>query len=183
MLSRKFRFHSRGGVRSTYQNGKTIRDPKISLVFAVNTRKKQRFAVVVSKKVLKSAVGRNRIRRRVYEAIRLEHPRIEQPYDCIFVVYNKEILKMPFKELRSLISSLLKEANIILSNYYVWNSRCINRPPACKYHVLDLQLGGRFWSSHYYLYHSRQIRRLATYEAPTSPDSRHARNSARTRRD
>ena len=92
MLSRKFRFHSRGGVRSTYQNGKTIRDPKISLVFAVNTRKKQRFAVVVSKKVLKSAVGRNRIRRRVYEAIRLEHPRIEQPYDCIFVVYNKEIL-------------------------------------------------------------------------------------------
>ena len=109
MLSRKFRFHSRGGVRSTYQNGKTIRDPKISLVFAVNTRKKQRFAVVVSKKVLKSAVGRNRI----YEAIRLEHPRIEQPYDCIFVVYNKEILKMPFKELRSLISSLLKEANII----------------------------------------------------------------------
>ena len=113
MLSRKFRFHSRGGVRSTYQNGKTIRDPKISLVFAVNTRKKQRFAVVVSKKVLKSAVGRNHIRRRVYEAIRLEHPRIEQPYDCIFVVYNKEILKMPFKELRSLISSLLKEANII----------------------------------------------------------------------
>ena len=108
MLSRKFRFHSRGGVRSTYQHGKTIRDPKISLVFAVNTRKKQRFAVVVSKKVLKSAVGRNRIRRRVYEAIRLE-----QPYDCIFVVYNKEILKMPFKELRSLIGSLLKEANII----------------------------------------------------------------------
>lgn len=113
MLSRKFRFHSRGGVRSTYQNGNTIRDAKISLVFAVNQRKKQRFAVVISKKVLKSAVGRNRIRRRVYEAIRLERPRIQQPVDCIFVIYNKDILKMPFRELRSLISNLLKEANIL----------------------------------------------------------------------
>lgn len=97
MLSRKFRFHSRGGVRSTYQNGKTIRDPKISLVFAVNTRKKQRFAVVVSKKVLKSAVGRNRIRRRVYEAIRLEHPRIEQPMTVSLLFIIKKFLKCRLK--------------------------------------------------------------------------------------
>ena len=67
MLSKKYRFHSRGGVRYTYQNGKTIRESKISLVFANNSRNRQRFAVVVSKKVLKSAVGRNRIRRRAYE--------------------------------------------------------------------------------------------------------------------
>ncbi len=85
----------------------------MSLVFAENIRKKQRFAVVVSKKVLKSAVGRNRIRRRVYEAIRLEQKRITTPVDCIFVVYNKEVLKMPFRELRSLISNLLQEANVI----------------------------------------------------------------------
>lgn len=85
----------------------------MSLVFAVNTRKKQRFAVVVSKKVLKSAVGRNRIRRRVYEAIRLERQRIEAPIDCIFIIYNKDILDMPFMELRSLVGGLLKEASIL----------------------------------------------------------------------
>ena len=72
MISKKYRFHSRGGVRYTYQNGKTIRGSKISLVFADNSRNKQRYAVVVSKKILKSAVGRNRIRRRTYEAIRSE---------------------------------------------------------------------------------------------------------------
>ena len=54
--SKRYRFHSRGGVRYTYQNGQTIRQPKISLVFCANTHHKQRFAVVVSKKVLKSAV-------------------------------------------------------------------------------------------------------------------------------
>ncbi len=113
MLSRKYRFHSRGGVRYTYQNGKTIRGSKISLVFAENARKKQRFAVVVSKKVLKSAVGRNRIRRRVYEAIRLERNRITAPTDCIFVIYSKEIAVMPFMELRQLVRDLILEAQIV----------------------------------------------------------------------
>lgn len=113
MISKRYRFHSRGGVRYTYQNGKTIRGSKISLVFADNSRNKQRYAVVVSKKVLKSAVGRNRIRRRMYEAIRLELPHIEKPVDCIFIVYSKDILDLEYKELRSLIHNLLKEANII----------------------------------------------------------------------
>lgn len=113
MLSKKYRFHSRGGVRYTYQNGKTIRGSKISLVFADNSRNKQRYAVVVSKKVLKSAVGRNRIRRRVYEAIRLELPKIQKPVDCILIIYSKEILDIDFKEIQRTIRDLLKEANIL----------------------------------------------------------------------
>ena len=113
MIARQYRFHSRGGVRYTYKNGKTIRDSKISLVFAANSRNKQRFAVVVSKKVLKSAVGRNRIRRRIYEVIREQLPNIKQPVDCIFVVYSKDVANIDFKELRSLIVNLLKEASIL----------------------------------------------------------------------
>ena len=113
MISKKFRFHSRGGVRYTYQNGKTIRGSKISLIFADNSRNHQRYAVVVSKKTLKSAVGRNRIRRRLYEVIRAELPRIEKPVDCIFVVYSKDVLNADYKELRNLIHNLLQEANII----------------------------------------------------------------------
>ena len=113
MLSKKYRFHSRGGVRYTYQNGKSIRGSKISLVFADNSRNKQRYAVVVSKKVLKSAVGRNRIRRRVYEAVRMELPKIQKPVDCIFIVYSKEILNADFKIIQKTIRDLLKEANIL----------------------------------------------------------------------
>ena len=113
MLSKRYRFHSRGGVRHTYQHGKTIRGSKISLVFAVNARSHQRFAVVVSKKVLKSAVGRNRIRRRVYEAIRLEHPNFKESLDYIFIIYSKDVLTMNFEELRSLVHDLLIETKTI----------------------------------------------------------------------
>lgn len=107
MLSQRYRFHSRGGVRHTYQKGKTIRTPLLSLVYAPNTHHHQRFSVVVSKKVLKSAVGRNRIRRRVYEALRLELPEFTTHQDCIFVVFNKSIMTIPFRELRRLIHDLL----------------------------------------------------------------------------
>lgn len=110
MISQKYRFHSRGGVRHTYQHGKSIRTPNLTLVYAPNTHQLQRFSVVVSKKVLKSAVGRNRIRRRLYEIIRLELPEFKAEYDYILVVYNKNIMTMPFRELRYLVHDLLERS-------------------------------------------------------------------------
>ena len=112
MLSKKYRFHSRGGVNYVYRKGKTIRLPKISLVHCVNERGFQRFAVVVSKKVLKSAVGRNRIRRRVYEAIRAELPNIPGKHDYIFVIYSRDVKDMPFLELQDTVKSLIRESMI-----------------------------------------------------------------------
>ena len=112
MLAKRYRFHSRGGMKYTYKKGKTIRTPKISLVYNKNERNRQRFSVVVSKKVLKSAVGRNRIRRRVYEAIRQELPGYKAKNDCIFVIFSKDVLTMPYNELCSLIHSLIEQSMI-----------------------------------------------------------------------
>ena len=110
MLAKKYRFHSRGGVRFTYQKGKTIRTPKMSLVFNENSRGHQRFAVVISKKVIKSAVGRNRVRRRVYEALRLMLPEYTEKKDCIFVIYSKEIRDIDFSSLQKIIRDLLEQS-------------------------------------------------------------------------
>lgn len=112
MLSKKYRFHSRGGVRYVYQKGKTIRKPKMSLIFVENTRGFTRLAVVVSKKVEKSAVGRNRIRRRIYEALRLNMEDIPKKTDYIFVVYSKDLMKMPFAEVEKLLGELVAEAKV-----------------------------------------------------------------------
>lgn len=110
MLNKKYRFHSRGGVKYVYRHGKTLRRPDLSLVFCDNPRGFTRFAVVVSKKVNKTAVGRNRIRRRVYEAIRLDLDKFKKPRDYIFTVYSKNIKDLPFPELQKLIRSLIEES-------------------------------------------------------------------------
>ena len=112
MLNRKYRFHSRGGVKYVYQHGKTVRRAQMSLVFAENTRGFTRVAVVVSKKVAKLAVDRNRIRRRVYEAVRLNFDLMPKKMDYVFVVYSKKVMHIPFTELEKVLGELVEESKV-----------------------------------------------------------------------
>ncbi len=124
MLSKKYRFHSRGGVRYVYQKGKTVRRPQMSLVSMENTRGFTRVAVVVSKKISKSAVERNRIRRRVYEAVRVNLDALPKKRDYIFVVFQKEVEKIPFGELERLLGELVEAATIMWYNYCNGQKEC-----------------------------------------------------------
>jgi ribonuclease P protein component len=62
-------------------------------------RKDYRMAVVVSKKTAKSAVVRNKIRRRLYEAVRTQKALNGLPVDVVFVVQNPGLSTMPADEL------------------------------------------------------------------------------------
>lgn len=84
----------------------------MSLVFMENERGFTRFAVVVSKKVVKSAVGRNRIRRRIYEALRKNLEFIPKKHDYIFVVFSDKVMNEPFNELEKELGELVAEAKI-----------------------------------------------------------------------
>lgn len=114
MISKKNRFHGLGSVRPLYRRGQSARSPHMGLKYAPNRRRETyRAAVVVSKKVSKSAVVRNRIRRRVYEALRAQQDRITEPYDIVFTVYSDKLADMPADELTKTVDSLLKQAKII----------------------------------------------------------------------
>ncbi len=69
-------------------------------------------AVVVSKKVEKTAVGRNRIRRRIYEALRVNFDLIPKKTDYVFVVYSKDVLKWKFNELEETLGKLVEESKV-----------------------------------------------------------------------
>jgi ribonuclease P protein component len=75
-------------------------------------RKHSRFAVVVSKKVHKSAVGRNRIRRRVYEVIRYELPKFTASHDVAVMVFSSELISLPADELTVLLRDLFHQAGL-----------------------------------------------------------------------
>ena len=84
----------------------------MSLVFCDNTRGFTRMAVVVSKKVNKTAVGRNRIRRRVYEVLRKNMDLIPKKRDYIFVVFSPEVLTMEADKLEKLLGGLVEESKV-----------------------------------------------------------------------
>lgn len=114
MLKQENRFHGHGSLRYVYRNGEAIRSRIITTKYTKNKfRKTSRFSVVVSKKVMKSAVGRNRIRRRIYEAIRRRLGEVAQPFDVVVLVFSSEAMTMPYGELAGLIDSQFEEAGII----------------------------------------------------------------------
>ncbi|HYG84378.1 MAG TPA: ribonuclease P protein component [Verrucomicrobiae bacterium] len=114
MLSQPYRFHGHGSLRYVYKHGKTERNRTLTLKYSKNPhRKRPRVAVIIGKKVIKSAVKRNRVRRRIYEVIRLELPRIKEPYDIALTVYSPEALVMPAPELKVQVVSLLEQAGIV----------------------------------------------------------------------
>lgn len=114
MIDASHRFHGQGSLRFVYAKGRTVRAGTVSLRYIFNSRETAyRAAVVVSRKVNKSAVVRNRVRRRIYEIIRKNAELITEPYDLIFTVYGQEVAEMPHAALSQLIISQLTQAGVI----------------------------------------------------------------------
>jgi ribonuclease P protein component len=138
MIARKHRFHSYGSLNSVYRQGQTARNPQLSLRYATrDPRKPYRVAVVVSRKVHKSAVVRNRIRRRIFEIVRqidgqgqtknaaastaestesttrinnhASHA-IQPGTDLIFTVFTDKLATTEAAELETIIIDLLEKA-------------------------------------------------------------------------
>lgn len=107
------RFHGHNSLSYVYKNGQTIKSQLIILRFIKNShRNNSRVAVVVSKKIFKSAVKRNRIRRRVYECIRPKLNYFNDSYDIVFVIISGDILNTSYKEINNQIDQVLKQARI-----------------------------------------------------------------------
>jgi ribonuclease P protein component len=113
MISRSHRFHGHGSLRYVYQHGQVVRGPLTSLKYSPNPKRKSyRLAVVVSKKVSKSAVVRNRIRRRLYEQFRLQSAAFTSPCDMVVTVFHEQVATMPAAELSRLVAAQLRQAHI-----------------------------------------------------------------------
>jgi ribonuclease P protein component len=113
MLAFKYRFHGHGSLRYVYTHGQAVRSRLVTLKYSTHPKRKNpRVAVVVSKKVHKSAVGRNRIRRRIYEIVRLEMPKLYPDRDIVLIVFSSEVLSMPAADLTETIKQLFESADI-----------------------------------------------------------------------
>jgi ribonuclease P protein component len=114
MLSRTHRFHGLGSLRGVYRGGGTVRGPLFAVKYLNNPRRQTyRAAVVVSKKVHKSAVVRNRMRRRLYELVRELEGQIAAPYDIVITVYQDSLLNESTARLRGQLKKQFKDAGIL----------------------------------------------------------------------
>ena len=86
----------------------------IALRYASNPRLHTwRAAVVVSRKVSKAAVVRNRIRRRIFEIVRAHGAAIGHEYDLVFSVYDATVATMNYNTLQTAILAQLHKAGVL----------------------------------------------------------------------
>ena len=114
MLKRQFRFHGINSLSWTYKHSRSIRNNYYTLRYSNNQKTKQfKVAIVVSRKVSKSAVTRNLIRRRFYEVVGGVKEGIKNNTDLIFVVQNVDVVNLPFEELTQLINKSIVESGVL----------------------------------------------------------------------
>lgn len=114
MIDKTHRFHGQGSLRFVLSRGQRVHGAIMSLRYAPNNKQPgYRAAVVVSRKVNKSAVVRNRVRRRLYEIIRTNSDRIVEPYDLVFIVYGQEVAELPNDDLAGMVVGQLARAKVL----------------------------------------------------------------------
>lgn len=116
MIPFKNRFHGHTSLNYLYRNGRVKRSHLVTVRMTKNTRRRHtRLAVIVPKKVAKSAVVRNRIRRRVYAFfepwLRDDPSLIKTALDVAITVHSPEVAKMPWLELTTELQNALDWVN------------------------------------------------------------------------
>lgn len=107
-LSRKRRLSSRDIAR-VLKEGKKKKGEGVSVWYAGNGMAVSRFAVVVSLRVAKKSVIRNKMRRQIKAVLHRMVPHMQDGYDSIIIAHQRFYAQ---KEIETILSSVLKTTPI-----------------------------------------------------------------------
>ena len=115
MLPKINRIKKRKDFEAIFKNSKSLKNSLFSLKTAKNNLGLNRFGFVVSLKVSKNATVRNKVRRRLVEAIKTQKENIKNGTDAVLVAFSG-IEKKEFSEIKEAVKARLTKAGISLKN-------------------------------------------------------------------
>jgi len=111
MLPKQNRLKKKKDCDSVIKQGRHNADRFLVLKFKSNSLEQSRIGFVVSKKISKKAVERNRIKRRLREIVKKEISELKNGIDLVFLV-KKNIITAEFSEIEYSVKSLLKKSGL-----------------------------------------------------------------------
>ncbi len=111
MLSRKHRLSKQKDFDRVYKSGKQCAAPHLILKGVRNDADFSRFAIIISKKIAKKAVDRNRVKRQISEIIRQRLAKIKTGFDLVIIV-KKDVLDQSSDVLAKELDGLLGKAGL-----------------------------------------------------------------------
>jgi len=93
-----------------FQTGRSSYQEVLGAKLIRNNLDHNRFGVLVGLKINKKAVVRNKIKRQIKAAIRLDEPFLKKGYDCVIVVFPL-ILAKNYQEIKANLKASFKKLN------------------------------------------------------------------------
>lgn len=114
MLPEENRLRKKKDHNRVYKKGSRFTTPLFVLLVLArdNQEHPSRFSFVVSKKVDKRAVVRNRVRRVLRESVRILLPEILHGFDCILIARN-ELVGLGVNEALPVIKSIFMKSGVL----------------------------------------------------------------------
>lgn len=112
MLPKKYHLSKKNDFKKVFKEGRYYRRDFLSLKITENNFGISRFGFVVSLRISKKAVIRNKIRRRLSEIVRLKLPQIKIGFDLV-ILTQPEIVGKGYQETEKALDALLKRAKIL----------------------------------------------------------------------
>ena len=112
MLKKEYRLIKDQEFKNVFKHGRTLYTPFLTIKIVKNNLTHPRFGFIVSKKISKRAVQRNKLKRRLREIVRLNLPLIKKNVDVVFFT-KSSLLSLNFPALKKEVLTLLKRGGIL----------------------------------------------------------------------
>ncbi len=110
-MEKKYRLRKNIEFKRVYNKGKNYWNRNLILYVRKNGLEETRLGITITKKI-GNAVTRNKIRRRMKEIYRLNHHRVKNGYDLIFIP-KKNVVDLSYIELENSLIHILKISGIL----------------------------------------------------------------------
>lgn len=112
MLAKEYRLTKTKEFENVFDNGKAFFTKILGIKYAKNNLDVTRFGILISAKISKKAVVRNKIKRRLREIIRLHFDKIKQGYDIV-VLTRSGIKESDYEKLERDMGYAMSRANLL----------------------------------------------------------------------
>lgn len=111
-MQRQLRLRESSDFLRLRQEGMVKRHPVLMMSYAPNGLEQNRYGFITGKN-LGNAVKRNRVRRLIREAVRLQHSQWQQGYDVVFVARPAAVGE-PFQAIQRIVIELAYRAGLAM---------------------------------------------------------------------
>lgn len=112
MFKRENRLRKQNDFDRVFKKGKSSYDKILGVKFVLNEQAENRYGVIVSTKISKKAVKRNRLKRQIREAVKAVEPDLRKGLDIVVIVLPGASDK-DYRELKASLENHLQKLKLL----------------------------------------------------------------------